>query len=98
MGNRKVVIQENAVRRIAETAWHIESNFSALSAKKFIDEIFIVLNKISAPEVTYHPCTYRPWQELGYKCVSFRKKYLIAYLEFESEIIICDFSHAALLK
>jgi hypothetical protein len=95
---REINIQENAARRIAETAWFIESNYSEKSAKQFVDDVFAFLEKIARPEVTFRPCNFKPWKDLDYKCVSFRKKYVIAYLEFEDEILICDFSHSAYLK
>ena len=95
---RKITIQQNAVSKIAEAAWYIESNFSSVYAKKFIDDVFSSFDKLARPEVSYAQCSFKPWNDLGYKCYTFRKKYSIAYLEFSDEVVICDFGQQALLK
>lgn len=28
---------------------------------------------------------------MGYKCISFKKKYTIVFLELDTEIVICEF-------
>lgn len=38
------------------------------------------------------------WKELQYRCVSYKKKYVIVYLNLQKEIVICDFVAAKLLK
>ena len=71
---RKISIQDDAIKKIAATAFYIESELSEIAAKKFVDDALAFLEKIANPVVSYHPCTYKPWQELGYKCILFKKK------------------------
>lgn len=37
-------------------------------------------------------------KEEGYRCANFRKKYVVAYLDTEDEVIICDFALQKLLS
>ncbi len=38
------------------------------------------------------------WKDLSYRCVLYKKKYIVAYLSQEKEIVICDFVAAKLLS
>ena len=69
-----------------------------LAAKKFVDNAFIFFNAISIDTVENRLCNYKRWNGLGYLCVSYKKKYVVAYLSLLNEIIICDFVVAKLLK
>ncbi len=94
---RKVTISEFAVEKIAETAWFIESKNSTAIAKKFVDSVFEAMFNLSNPIVRHHRCHYSEWKDAGYLCFNFKKKYVIAYYDWEEEIVVCDFSHSALL-
>lgn len=67
------------------------------TAKKFVDDAFLFFDKISDDRFVRKPCNYNRWETLGYRCVSYKKKYAVAYLSQEKEIIICDFVNAKLL-
>ena len=41
---------------------------------------------------------YSPWKSLNYRCVTFSKKYMVAYLSTAKEIIICEFVSSKILK
>ncbi len=97
MGKRKVSILEPAATAVAEIAWFIESKGMMQTAKKFVDDAFMFFDKLSDERVVHKPCSYSRWQTLGYRCVPFKKKYLVAYLSHEKEIIICDFVNAKVL-
>ena len=92
MGKRKVTILEAAAVGVAEIAWFIESKGLPATAKRFVDEAFSFFETLADEKVVYHPCRYGPWKVAGYRCVRFRKKYTVAYLEKENEVIICSFS------
>ena len=62
------------------------------TAKKFVDDAFEYFGHLSDELVTHRPCKYEMWNMLGYSCASFRKKYLVAYIDNADEIIICDFA------
>ena len=98
MGKRKVTILEPAVTSVAEIALFIESKGMPQTAKKFVDEAFAFFEKLSDDTIEHKPCSYSFWKILNYRCVTYKKKYVVAYLSQEKEIIICDFVSAKLLK
>ena len=98
MGKRKVTILEPAVTAVAEVAFFIESKGMPQTAKKFVNEVFKFFEKLSDDIVEYRRCSYKKWKDLNYRCLSYKKKYVIAFLSLEKEIIICDFVSSKLLK
>ena len=98
MGKRKVSILEPAATSVAEIAMFIESRGLPMTAKKFVDEAFAFFEKLSDDRITHHPCNYNPWKWMDYRCIAYKKKYVVAYLSKESEIVICDFVSAKLLR
>jgi len=98
MGKRKVTILEPAVEGIAQTALFIEGKGLPMTAKRFVDDAFYFFDTLSDERSVHRPCKYLYWQILNYRCVSFRKKYVVAYLENADEIIICDFVQQKLLR
>lgn len=97
MGKRKVSILVPAATAVAEIAWFIENKGLPQTAKKFIDDVFKFFDKLSDERLVHKPCTYTKWKTLHYRCVPYKKKYIIAYLSHEKEIVICDFVSAKLL-
>ena len=98
MGKRKVSILESAVDVIAEIAWFIESKGLPQTAKKFVDDAFLFFDNLSNEGIEHKPCSYKQWKDLGYRCAPYKKKYVVAYLSQEKEIVICDFVPAKLLQ
>ncbi len=98
MGKRKVTILEPAATAVAEVAWLIESKGLPQTAKKFENEAFEFFEKLSDERVEYKSCSYNLWKNLNYRYITYKKKYVIAYLSHEKEIIICDFVSAKLFK
>ncbi len=92
MGKRKVTILDPAVREVAHIAFYIESKGLPATAKKFVDDTFDFFEHLSEETFTHRPCKFEEWSLLGYRCATFRKKYVVAYLDNKREIIICDFS------
>ena len=68
------------------------------TAKKFIDEVFDFFNHLSIDNTDHRLCSYKRWKDLGYQCIHYKKKYVVAFLSLTSEIIICDFVSSKLLK
>ena len=97
MGKRKVSILEPAVTAVAEIALFIESEGLPQTAKKFVDDAFLFFAKLSDERIEHKPCSYKRWKDLDYRCVPYKKKYVVAYLSQEKEIVICDFVAAKLL-
>ena len=59
----------------------------------FLTESSLKLNALKTNSLMFHI-----WKEEGYRCASFRKKYMVAYLDLEKEVVICDFTSHKLLK
>jgi len=97
MVRRKVSILEPAATAVAEIAWFIESKGMPQTAKKFVDDAFLFFEKLSDKRILHRPCNYARWETLGYRCAPFKKKYIIAYLNLDEEIVICDFVSSKLL-
>lgn len=97
MGKRKVTILNKAVEEVASIAWFVENEGYPIAAKKFVDEAFRFFENLSDDKVLHHPCTHEVWKLAGYRCIAFRKKYVVAYIDNADEIIICDFSLQKLL-
>jgi hypothetical protein len=97
MGKRKVSILEPAATAVAETAYFIESKGLPATAKKFIDNLFLFFEALSDERIEHRPCSYPNWNKLNYRCVTYRKKYVIAYCCLQDEIVICEFTAAKLL-
>jgi hypothetical protein len=98
MGKRKVSILQEAVSSVAEISYFIEGRGMPLAAKKFVDGAFKFFGLISIDTADHRNCSCVIWKDHGYKCVSYKKKYVVAYLSLQNEIIICDFVVAKLLK
>lgn len=98
MGKRKVSILESAATAVAEVSFFIESKGLPKTAKKFIDEVFSFFEKLSEDIIEHRVCQYKQWKNLGYKCANYKKKYVVAFISLEKEIIICDFVVAKLLR
>jgi hypothetical protein len=92
MAQREVSILDKAVEEVANVAYFIEGKGLPATAKKFVDSAFLFFEKLGKSPVTHKPCSFTAWKELNYRCVPFRKKFMVAYLDMEDEIIICDFA------
>jgi len=97
VGKRKITILDTAVDGVAEVAFYIEGKGLPQTAKKFVDEAFEFFYALSDERIVHRPCSYLPWKELTYRCVTFRRKYSIAYIEHAREIVICEFALTKLL-
>ena len=97
MGKRKVSILEPAATAVAEIAFFTESKGLPQTAKKFVAEEFEFFEKLSDDRIEYRPCAYEVWNNLNYRCVTYKKKYVVAFLSLKTEMVICVFVSAKLL-
>lgn len=58
MGKRKVSVLEPAATAVAEVAWFIESEGMPQTAKKFVDDAFLLFDKISDDRFVHKPFYY----------------------------------------
>ena len=97
MGKRKVSILEPASTAVAEIAFFIESKGLPQTAKKFVAEVFEFFDTLSDERIEHRLCSYKLWRTLDYRCVTYKKKYVVAYLSMPNEIVICEFVSAKLM-
>jgi plasmid stabilization system protein ParE len=91
MGFRKVVIKESAAESIAAISWYLESEGLLATAEKFTDDAYDFISKLGDSRKGYRTCR-EPFRDLmGYKCIPYRKKYTIVFIELDTEIIVCEF-------
>lgn len=98
MAYRQVTILDKAAEEVAYIAYFIESKGLIQTSKKFIDDSFSFFEKLGDSRIRHKPCKYTIWETLEYRCANFKKKYVVAYIDNEEEIIVCDFALQKLLK
>lgn len=91
MGFRKVIVKQVAAENIAAIAWFIESKGMLATAEKFIDDAYDFFINLSRDIKTYKICRDPERALLGYKCLPYKKKYTLVFIETQTEIIICEF-------
>lgn len=97
MAQREVTILDKAVEELAYIAYFIEGKGLPEISKKFVDDVFSFFRKLGDTRIKHKPCRFRIWKEEGYRCANFKKKYVVAYLDLEKEVVICDFAVHKLL-
>jgi plasmid stabilization system protein ParE len=91
MGFRKVVIRQSAAESIAAVSWYLESEGLLATAEKFSDEAYDFIDKLGDSRKGYRTCRDSERNLMGYKCIPYKKKYTIVFIELDAEIIICEF-------
>lgn len=97
MGRRKIIVKQTAADNIAAIAWFIESKGMLATADKFADDVYDYFIKISDTRKSYSLCREPQRSLLGYKCIPYKKKYTVVFVETKSEIIICEFISSKLI-
>jgi plasmid stabilization system protein ParE len=97
MGGRKISVKQSAADNIAAIAWYIESKGLIRTAEKFTDDVYDFFIKIADNRKRYPVCRDPQRAILDYKCVSYKKKYIVVFIESENEIIICEFISSKLI-
>jgi hypothetical protein len=97
MGYRKIIVKQSAAENIAAISWYIESKGMIITADKFIDEVYNYFLKLSDKRKSYAICRESTRTILGYKCISYKKKYTVVFIESDVELIICEFISSKLI-
>ena len=97
MGSRKVIIKQDVAEKIAAIAWYIESFGLIETAERFADNVYDFFIKMADIRKSYPVCKEPGRASLGYKCIPYKKKYTIVFIEFENELIITEFVSSKLL-
>jgi hypothetical protein len=67
------------------------------TAEKFSDDEYDFLFTLSKIIKSYPTCKEPIRATLGYKCIPYKKKFTIVFIETESEITICEFMSSKLI-
>ncbi len=97
MGLRKVIVKQTVADSIAEIAWFINGKGMVKTAEKFSDDAYDFILEISNSLKSYPLCKEPIRATLGYKCIPFKKKYTVVFIETKTEIIICEFISSKLI-
>ena len=97
MGSRKVVVKQTAAESIAAIAWYIESKGLIATADKFIDNVYDYFIRMADKRKSYPVCREPGRAALGYKCIPYKKKYTIVFIESNTGLIICEFISSKLI-
>jgi plasmid stabilization system protein ParE len=97
MGRRKVIVKQPAVDNIAAIAWFIESKGMIATADKFTDAVYDFIIQLADERKSFSVCREPTRAALGYKCIAYKKKYTVVFIELESELIICEFLSSKLI-
>ncbi len=96
MGRRKIRLKKSVTHNISNIAWFIESK--GMVAEKFVDEIYDFFEKLADPRRSYSTCQEPARATLGYKCIFYKKKYTIVFIETDQEIFICEFVSSKMIR
>jgi hypothetical protein len=76
----------------------IEGEGLPKTAKRFVDDAFTFFESLADERIIHRPCKHPAWKGLGLRCINFRKKYIVSYLDNTDEIVVCEFALQKLLK
>ncbi|WP_094571815.1 hypothetical protein [Mucilaginibacter xinganensis] len=91
MGFRKIIIRESAAESIAAISFFLESESLLATAEKFTDDAYDFITHLGDNRKGYRICRDPERGSLGYKCIPYKKKYTIVFVELDTEIIVCEF-------
>jgi plasmid stabilization system protein ParE len=97
MGSRKITVEPAAAENIAAIALYIESKGMVATAEKFADNVYDYIIGMADNRKSYHVCKEPRRLALGYKCIPYKKKYTIVFIESEDELIIREFISSKLI-
>ncbi len=97
MGYKKIIVQKQVANSIAGIAWYIESKGILKTADIFCDAVYDYIFELGNENRSYPFCRESKRKMAGLKCAQFKKKYTIAFKEYEIKIIIVEFIPSKLI-
>lgn len=97
MGGRKIIVKQSAAEAIAAVAWFIESKGMIATANRFADQVYDYFIKLADKRKSWPVCKEPGRASLGYKCITYKKKYTVVFIETDQELIICEFISSKLI-
>lgn len=98
MGKRKITVKQSVAESIAKISWFIESKGLLATADKFSDSVYDYFLTLADDRRGFALCHDPKRAAIGYKCITFKKKYTIVFLESESSITVCEFIPSKLIR
>jgi plasmid stabilization system protein ParE len=98
MEQREIIVKESVAESIAAIALYIEAKGMPVTALKFSNAVYDFIEKLATTKKSYHPCIEPIRKKLGFKCIVYKKKYTIVLIEYDNEIVICEFISSKLIK
>jgi len=74
-------IKPGAAENIAAIALYIETKGMLATAERFSDRVYDYILTLADKRKSHHKCQDPARAALGYKCVTYKKKYTIVFLE-----------------
>jgi hypothetical protein len=97
MAFREVVIKTSAAYCNAEISLYVETKGMVNTVEKYSDAIYDFFLTLANPKKIFATCKESVRASLGYKCVPYKKKYTVVFIESEEQIIICEFLPSKLI-
>ena len=96
---RKVRLSETVIEYLDDLVDYMvdELKISEEVASKRVGRMREFLASLSNP-ADYALCRFKKWQELGYRCAVFEKKWVFAYEILDGGVIVRNMSHTAALS
>jgi hypothetical protein len=91
MGFRKIIIRQSVAENIAAISLYLESEGLLATAEKFSDDAYDFIENLGDDRKRHRMCRDPERSSIGYKCIPYKKKYTIVFLELDTEIIVCEF-------
>jgi hypothetical protein len=91
VGYREIIIKESVADSIAQIAWFIESKGYVATAEKFADDVYDFFVKLADSRRGHAICRDPQRAIIGYKCIPYKRKYTVVFLESNDELIMCEF-------
>jgi len=91
MGFRKITVRQSAAESIAAISLYLESEGLLATAEKFTDDAYDFIERLADSRKSYRVCRDPSRDLMGYKCIPYKKKYTIVFVELKNEIIVCEF-------
>ena len=97
MVKREMVIHRSVAESIAQISWFIESKGLVNTAERYSEDIYNFFELLTNRKKSYPFCRDRKRALLGYKCISFKRKYTVVFIETDSQIIVVEFVPSKLI-
>lgn len=98
MGKRTIKVKKQVAESIASIALFVESKGLPKTAELFSEAVYDFIEDLADDRRIYPLCKDEARKAVGLKCISYRKKYSIAFIETATRLTIVEFKPAKLIR